>query len=70
MGHLAWSDIATSLAKIGYDGYVVVESFNPEGRLAPLARFWRPLFSSSDTLALEGLAFLKGRLREPRDLAG
>jgi D-psicose/D-tagatose/L-ribulose 3-epimerase len=62
-GHVSWSEVSNSLKRIGYDGYVIIESFNPEGRLAPLARVWRPLSDSLDALAQEGLAFLKGHLR-------
>ena len=61
-GHVPWGQVASALQKIRYNGYVVIESFNPEGRLAPLARLWRPLSDSQDTLALQGLAFLRENL--------
>jgi len=61
-GHVPWGQVASALQKIRYEGYVVIESFNPEGRLAPLARLWRPLSDSPDTLARQGLAFLRENL--------
>ena len=61
-GHVPWGQVASALQKIRYNGYVVIESFNPEGRLAPLARIWRPLSDSQDTLARQGLAFLRENL--------
>jgi D-psicose/D-tagatose/L-ribulose 3-epimerase len=61
-GHVPWGQVASALKKIQYNGYVVIESFNPEGRLAPLARLWRPLSDSQDALARQGLAFLRENL--------
>ena len=61
-GHVPWGQVASALRKIRYNGYVVIESFDPEGRLAPLARLWRPLSDSQDTLARQGLAFLRENL--------
>ena len=56
-GHVPWGQVASALQKIRYNGYVVIESFDPEGRLAPLARLWRPLSDSQDTLARQGSGF-------------
>lgn len=61
-GHVPWGQVADALQKIRYKGYVVIESFNPEGRLAPLARLWRPLADSQDALARQGLDFLRESL--------
>jgi D-psicose/D-tagatose/L-ribulose 3-epimerase len=61
-GHVSWSQVASALHKIRYNSYVVIESFNPAGRLAPLARIWRPLADSQDTFACQGLAFLREKL--------
>ena len=63
LGHVHWEEVSSSLKEIGYDRFVVLESFNPNGRLAPLARFWRPFADSPDRLASDGLAFLKRALR-------
>ena len=63
-GHLAWKEVAEALQQINYKGFAVIESFNPQGRLAPLARSWRPYAESQDILAAEGLAFLWETLRK------
>ena len=64
LGHVHWDEVSSALREIRYEGYVVIESFHPNGRLAPLARFWRPFSDSPDRLAREGLAFLKRALHE------
>ena len=61
-GHLPWAEIAQALKDIDYRGYAIIESFNPAGRLAHLARAWRPYAGSQDELARRGLAFLKSVL--------
>ena len=61
-GHVPWGQVASALQKIQYKGYVVIESFDPEGRLAPLARLWRPLSDTQDALARQGLDFLRESL--------
>ncbi len=63
-GHLDWGEIAEALQQINYSGFAIIESFNPRGRLAPLARAWRPYAESQDILAAEGLAFLWKTLRK------
>ncbi len=63
-GHLPWGEVAEALQQINYSGFAVIESFNPRGRLAPLARSWRPYAASQDILAAEGLAFLWEMLRK------
>jgi D-psicose/D-tagatose/L-ribulose 3-epimerase len=57
-GHIQWGPIGDSLRAIRYQGYVVFESFNPNGRLAPLARFWRSFAGSPEALAKNGVDFL------------
>ena len=59
-GHVPWSDVAAALRDINYDGPVVIESFTAEVKsIARAAAIWRPLASSQDGLAKEGLAFLR-----------
>ncbi len=58
--HLDWVPIARALADIGYRGPVCIESFTPENQtIARAAAIWRPLASSGDVLATEGLSFLR-----------
>lgn len=59
-GHVPWSDVATALRDIHYDGPVVIESFSDQVKsIARAAAIWRPLAPSQDALAEDGLAFLK-----------
>lgn len=60
-GHLPWQDIAATLEEIHYDGKVVIETFSDRVEaIARAAAIWRPLAPDSDTLARDGLAFLRG----------
>ena len=59
-GNVTWGEVAKALKDINYDGPVVIESFTPEVKsIARAAAIWRPLASSSDALAEDGLRFLK-----------
>jgi D-psicose/D-tagatose/L-ribulose 3-epimerase len=59
-GSLPWRDIAKTLQEIGYGGRVVIETFSDRVEaIARAAAIWRPLAPDSDTLAREGLAFLR-----------
>lgn len=59
-GNVAWDDVAKGLMDINYTGPLVIESFTPKVKsIARAAAIWRPLASSPEALASEGLAFLK-----------
>jgi D-psicose/D-tagatose/L-ribulose 3-epimerase len=59
-GHIEWADVFAALQDIGYDGDVVIESFTPElEEIARAVSLWRPLAPDGDTLAREGLGFLR-----------
>lgn len=59
--HLDWPAIMAALDDAAYDGPLVIESFTADNAtIATAASIWRPLASSQDALATEGLAFLKG----------
>lgn len=59
-GHLPWTDIAAALGEIGYDGRVVIETFSDRVEaIARAAAIWRPLAPDPDTLARDGLSFLR-----------
>jgi len=59
--HLPWTDITGALKDIGYDDYVVIESFTTDiVEIARAVSLWRPLAKSQDMLAKNGLSFLKG----------
>ena len=61
-GHVEWTDVFAALDRIGYGRWMVIESFGsriPE--IAKAACIWRDLAPSSEAIAFEGLAFLKGK---------
>ena len=59
-GHVPWSDVASALCDIHYDGPVVIETFSAQiESIARAAAIWRPLAPSQDGLAEDGLAFLR-----------
>jgi len=65
-GQLAWDEVANALHEIGYDGRVVIETFSDRVEaIARAAAIWRPLAPDSDSLAREGLAFLRELFSEP-----
>jgi D-psicose/D-tagatose/L-ribulose 3-epimerase len=59
-GHVPWADVTGALRDINYDGPVVIESFSDQiEAIAAAAAIWRPLASTQDALARDGLAFLQ-----------
>ncbi|MGD0005052.1 MAG: sugar phosphate isomerase/epimerase family protein [Anaerolineaceae bacterium] len=59
-GQVHWQAIAQALEQIDYRGSVVIESFTPD--LEEIARavcLWRPIAPDQDTIARDGLRFLK-----------
>ena len=62
-GVVPWGQVADGLQATGYDGYVIIESFNHLSWIGPLAHFWRPLTESPESLGRDGLAFLKRALQ-------
>jgi D-psicose/D-tagatose/L-ribulose 3-epimerase len=59
-GSLPWDDVAMALHEIGYRGRVVIETFSDRVEaIARAAAIWRPLAPDSDSLARDGLAFLR-----------
>jgi D-psicose/D-tagatose/L-ribulose 3-epimerase len=59
-GSLPWREVAAALREIQYSGRVVIETFSDRVEaIARAAAIWRPLAPDSDSLAREGLAFLR-----------
>ena len=59
-GSLPWDDVAKALHEIDYRGRVVIETFSDRVEaIARAAAIWRPLAPDSDSLARDGLAFLR-----------
>jgi D-psicose/D-tagatose/L-ribulose 3-epimerase len=64
-GHVDWRGTLLALQEIGYNGWLTIESFaQPEPQLAAAACIWRDTAASGETLAREGLAFMKNLARE------
>jgi D-psicose/D-tagatose/L-ribulose 3-epimerase len=62
-GNVAWAETWKALDDIGYDGTIVIESFLPTVKeIARAVSLWRPVAPSMDSLAREGLAFLRSEL--------
>jgi D-psicose/D-tagatose/L-ribulose 3-epimerase len=60
--HTNWDDIKRALETINYKGQLVIESFTPEVKLiAKAASIWRTIDDSGETIAREGLKFLRGK---------
>jgi D-psicose/D-tagatose/L-ribulose 3-epimerase len=69
-GHLPWREVAAALHEIDYAGRVVIETFSDRVEaIARAAAIWRPLAPDSDTLARDGLAFLRALLAPAPRLA-
>jgi D-psicose/D-tagatose/L-ribulose 3-epimerase len=59
-GHVNWSEIAAAARDIDFDGPFVIESFASEVKaMARATCVWRPLATSPDALASDGVTFLR-----------
>ena len=59
-GHVEWQDVFQALRDIGYDGWLTIESFGfalPE--LSAAASIWRDIAPTPESIAFEGVKFLK-----------
>jgi D-psicose/D-tagatose/L-ribulose 3-epimerase len=62
-GHVEWDEVFDTLVDVGFDGLVAIESFTPEiEEIARAVSMWRPVASSGDDLARDGLEFLRSAL--------
>jgi D-psicose/D-tagatose/L-ribulose 3-epimerase len=59
-GHVAWGELFPALGAIGYDGWLVIESFGfAIKEIAAAACIWRDLAPSPEAIAFDGVKFLK-----------
>jgi D-psicose/D-tagatose/L-ribulose 3-epimerase len=59
-GHVEWKSVFQALADIRYDGWLTIESFGfALPNLSAAAAIWRDIESSPESIAVEGVKFLK-----------
>jgi len=62
-GHVAWAEFFATIAAIGYDRWLTIESFGFSlGELSTAAAVWRDLASNPEAIAFEGLRFLRAAI--------
>jgi D-psicose/D-tagatose/L-ribulose 3-epimerase len=63
-GHIEWDEIFQAFKEIGYNHWLVIESFEPNNPdIGANVCIWRDLAESSDAIAREGSAFLRRMLK-------
>jgi len=64
-GHIEWDEIFKAFKEIGYNNWLVIESFEPNNQdIGANVCIWRDLAESSDAIAREGSAFLRKMLKK------
>jgi D-psicose/D-tagatose/L-ribulose 3-epimerase len=66
-GHVDWPGLIGTLIDIGYDGWLSIESFGPDlGAFSSAVCIWRDIDSPTESIAFDGIAFLKRTLAAAR----
>ncbi|MSO51719.1 MAG: sugar phosphate isomerase/epimerase [Acidobacteria bacterium] len=64
-GHVEWDEVFRALGDINYDGWLTIESFGfALGDLSAAAAIWRDIEKTPESIAIEGLKFLRRRLSQ------
>jgi D-psicose/D-tagatose/L-ribulose 3-epimerase len=59
-GHIDWPGVFAGLRAVNYDGWLTIESFGFSlGMLSAAASVWRDLAPTAETIAFDGLKFLR-----------
>jgi D-psicose/D-tagatose/L-ribulose 3-epimerase len=59
-GHVEWDSVFAALREAGYDGWLTIESFGfALGGISAAASIWRDLAPTPDSIAWDGIQFLK-----------
>jgi D-psicose/D-tagatose/L-ribulose 3-epimerase len=59
-GHVEWKEVFQALRDIRYDGWLTIESFGfALGELSAAASIWRDIAPTPESIAFEGVKFLK-----------
>jgi D-psicose/D-tagatose/L-ribulose 3-epimerase len=62
-GNVNWKEFFHTLAEIGYDGWLTIESFGFSlGAISAAAAIWRDLAPTPESIAVEGIAFLRNNV--------
>ncbi|MCC7009980.1 MAG: sugar phosphate isomerase/epimerase [Acidobacteria bacterium] len=62
-GHVEWDDVFAAIRAIGYDGWLVIESFGfALGDLSAAAAIWRDIEPSPESIAFDGIRFLRRQI--------
>jgi D-psicose/D-tagatose/L-ribulose 3-epimerase len=63
-GHIEWPEVFQTLREIHYDGWLTIESFGfALGEISAAASIWRDLAPTPDSIAFEGVKFLRANIR-------
>ena len=61
-GHVEWTAVFQALRDLNYDGWLTIESFGFSiGELSAAASIWRDIERTPESIAFEGIQFLKNR---------
>jgi len=59
-GHVEWESVFQALRTLNYDGWLTIESFGfALGDLSAAAAIWRDIEATPESIAVEGVKFLK-----------
>ncbi|MBD2704137.1 sugar phosphate isomerase/epimerase [Spirosoma sp. BT702] len=69
-GHIQFDEVFATLQEVGYEGPIAIEAFGPNPPdLAAATHIFRPMFTSPEQLAVDGLAFIKSEMVKERKSA-
>jgi len=67
-GHTDWAGVFRAIRELPYDGWVTIESFGfALGDLSAAASIWRDLAPTAESIAFDGVRFLKAGLGRAQD---
>ena len=62
-GHVDWDGVCAALKQAHYEGWLTIESFGfALGGISAAASIWRDIEPSPETIAWDGIRFLKGKM--------
>jgi D-psicose/D-tagatose/L-ribulose 3-epimerase len=63
-GHVEWAAVFQALKDLNYDGWLTIESFGFSiGELSAAASIWRDIERTPESIAFEGIQFLKSQAK-------